>query len=236
MRPYCGGTFAFMKACVLAAALVVLACSDDKGPQGVSGAWVGYVESYGFPSGSHDINMTIDKAGQGTITFGEGTPPKDLDPEVGFPADYDGLLSGWVQEGFPFTILNPAVGEDRFTFDAARNEQWKEWCELQTPIPDVTDSGETNYYCEHNWGIKFSNGICTLLDPESDDELVVDCMHHELCVHNFICRCEKDGCGMYTFEDDHSFQFDLHFDGVELNGSAQLPGTDLRNVYLSRGS
>lgn len=201
------------------------------GPSGIEGTWVGYVESFAFEDGSDVVTVSIDSAGPGGVTgkvvFGSRPlydPPSD--PDVAFPPGYQ---SGYPLTGFVFTIDDGSFDGQRLQLAVTSIELWSEWCALQTPIAD--DENEGLYWCVPNWGYTSDPASgCTQPNPDTGEDVPVDCGKLELCQGNQICRCEASGCAIFAAVSG-DIAFDLKIVGDEADGSA----TGLKqNVHLKK--
>jgi hypothetical protein len=176
--------------------------------------WDGYVEAFSFTSGSERIQLLLDEEGQGSVIFGEGTPPEPpTDPNVGWPDSDsssqhrfgDALYLRQIAEGFAFTVTGAEVTDKRLRFTYNQAEPYAAWCQLQTP--QATGADDSEYRCRPNYGYQMStdeegNTACLLKVPDSDP-VPRDCSWLSLCV-SFACACDADGC----FASDQSFVFD----------------------------
>ena len=202
------------------------------------GRWVGTAEeplalsseqrTYAFPSGSRlfvlDISLAEGSLLQGTITFGNGSPPPPLDPSVGYPSDVDYSQLAYfsrnaVAAATYFGPLPPYEGYSYvayetladFDIDAAGNRLLADgivkigfdtteflypWCELQEP----RDSG--GYFdCVGGATLADDEGNCFITHEVTEEEAAAGIFDHEPidCDRLFLCassrcQCTEDGC------------------------------------------
>lgn len=118
--------------------------------------------------------------------------------------------------GFVYPIVDVVFDGRRLQFDVAKNELWRNWCAIQTPI---ADGG--SYNCAHNWSYSSNDGItCTQVNPATQEQTSVDCRKLELC-GGPPCDCNADGCGIQSYDRAH---FDMVIDGSHADGSYGFGG------------
>jgi hypothetical protein len=194
-------------------------------------AWDGYAEAWQFPSGSDRVRVTLDANGQGTIEFGDQPllpPPTDSD--VGYPpgTGVDSNVSG-VFEGVRYPIYDTRLEAHRIRLAANPNDLFKIWCQMQTPV--LHDNG--TYGCLPNWGGGQRDWGCFLEDPQTSQQVPVDCGKILLCSMYEVCQCSAAGCDAIV---DLRIQIDavLEDGGNSLDGTLAIDGTRL-TVRLTRG-
>jgi hypothetical protein len=227
----------------LPVALALLGCeeqctcaSPDAGETaGVGGEWVGYVESYHFPSGSDQLRLTLDTSVPGVVTgsiaFGAGDPPPPAtDPEVGYPPGVDWVMWGidyrQPYEGARYELHEVQLDPGRLQLKIAPSELWSDWCALQTPILWSDDF----YGCLPNYGGGMDNGVCYLAPPEGD-RIIVDCGKQSLCWGDSVCRCTADSC---VADGQLLVAFDLVVGDGTLDGSTTGMQYGTPRVHLTR--
>ncbi len=198
----------------------------------VDGTWVGYIETYKFPSGSDKLAMTLkgmpDGTVVGTMVFGEKpAPPPPTDPERGYPPGFDvsapPLFFG---EGFVHTVIAGKLAGKRLTFKITSTEVFKKWCELQTSYPGSPGCRS----CLPNWGLTCCGSKCTQTNPDTGEIVPRDCGKLYLCAARRVCECSTKGC---TTKPDGDTTFDIAFSGGEANGST-IGAFFSRNVHFTR--
>lgn len=190
----------------------VAGCSDD--PVSLGGAvavdrsalssyaavWEGYVEAHTFPSGSDRVRLVLDEDGNGTVTFGEGTPrPMPTDADDPFPDLDEGgierLMYDSHHEGFSHDIAEANVEAERLRARTGpTNIYGQAACALQTPVL-VEDSDVDNWYsCVPGSSAAHREEGCFLvnLSDPNGSELEVPCKKLELCFSR--CDCTSTEC------------------------------------------
>lgn len=149
---------------ILPASLVLGACSSDPvdlgdGRLGVdrsalasyADVWEGYVEAYQFQSGSDRVRLSLDRDGQGTLSFGVGEPlPQPTDPDAAFPFERSLDSSGYFSfrgplapiEGFDYRVSGALVEDERLRAASLASQIFDAACALQTPVEVVQLSAE----------------------------------------------------------------------------------------------
>jgi hypothetical protein len=200
---------------LLAVLAATSGCSDD--PVSLGGAlavdrsalcsyaavWEGYVEAHTFGSGSDRVQLVLDESGQGSVTFGEGTPrPMPTDPVVPFP-DLDEyrftiLLNQVVHEGLPYEIGEARIEAERLRVRTGPFNVYRAAaCALQTPIDRGEDlPDEERYTCMESSAIIVVEGRCYVPDSSvAHDEQPLDhevsCQQWQVCSS---CVCDATGC------------------------------------------
>jgi hypothetical protein len=219
------------RGCWWVCALVLAACSsgeplnlgDESELTGerlsdYSAEWEGYVEAYHFPSGSDRVRLTLDEQGNGSVTFGEGTPlPQSAELEL------DTSFHNWeIVEGSPLAVTAAQVSERRLQLSYDVVSPFRGWCEVQTPIlrPDVGIDA-SRYGCLPGYSGQHGSGPdeCEMFVPgPGDEELVqVDCTAMFLCLDSRKCVCDAERCSM--------MQENIVFDGALEDHGERLIGT-----------
>jgi hypothetical protein len=202
-------------------------------------SWEGYGEAFQFDSGSDSIRIVLDENGEGTLNVGDAPalpPPTDPDvgyppggvgaPEIGYPAPPGGLFSG-----FSYTVRGAVVEDRRIRLGVNPQETFKEWCEMQTPILDDYNSTpeEQIYACVPNWGFSSGSEGCSQPNPDTGEDVPVDCGKLALCDLAGVCYCTAEGCSIRDIEagtppQDYPVTLDaaLQAEGEELEGTLSV--------------
>jgi hypothetical protein len=178
------------------------------------GTWVGAIENFTTGDGTGALTLTV-RSGPlgGQVTFGSSLPPPPAtDPDVGYPPGFhvgygSNVLgvSAVIQPypGFPYSLVNPTFDGQQLRFDVVLAELWKGWCGLQTPLADATDAG-VKYFCEHDWAVTQQASGCSQLDPQSMQQVPIDCEKVALCgLTAGICSCTAQACSDYPYASIH---------------------------------
>jgi hypothetical protein len=211
--------------------------SCENGPQlPILGKWDGYIENQTWVSGSDAVHVTITNANDtlvcGTVVLGDGPPPAPIvDRHPAYPDDGrfapSNLPTRWDDQGtlvpfaedFVLTLANSKVAPPRIQFGANWVLPWKDWCELQPPVPSIP----YQYQCDIR-----DDAPCT--DPATG----MRCGRELLCTE--VCVCTADKCSAGERRDDtlpcNWLDFDLRFEGSAANGSMKLGCTSVNNVHL----
>ncbi len=193
---------------------------------GAATSWTGYVENYHFVSGSDALKLSFavgaDGVVAGTLTLGAGSPPPPAtDPNVGY---LPGVQStGFVVEGFPYTMAGGTLTGSRLRFAIWTPEVWTGWCALQTPLPSGGWCFLSGSYEEN------ANGTsCAEIDPNGQ-RIPIDCIRLDLCTSG-ICTCDDARC-VASFRSG-KIDFDISLMAAVANGSAGISGN--LNVRLTK--
>jgi hypothetical protein len=141
--------------------------------------------------------------------------------------------SGRVFEGVPYGLLDGRLEEHRFRAAFDPNQLWTDWCTLQTPYPTSSDP-DTGYGCLPNWGFTYARdgSGCSQPNPDTGEDVAVDCGKLSLCTHISPCTCTADGCFVTA---NPSVTFDIALDGDVADGT--VTGlADRLNIRLERAS
>jgi len=207
---------------------------DDPDPSHqIAGTWTGYIENFEFRDQSDAVTLVLNSDGTGQITFGSSPPPAPAtDPEVGYLVETDNpshSYSGPIP-GFPFTLHGVQLRDSRLQFDTVSTEPWKHWCELQTSFADEVNPGF--FACAHNWGFYRSNDVCSQTDPNTMQQIIVDCGKLQLCSPGAVCECSAEGCTVGTL--GGGTHFDLSLNVPKSDGSVAGLDGSVHNVHLTK--
>jgi hypothetical protein len=238
-------------ALLIAIAATAPACSGDGSGSNESGVaysgsqlsdyaagWDGYAEAWQFASGSDRVRIALDASGQGTIEFGDQpllAPPSA--PDVGYPPGLDMFFSGSLgaREGFLYPIYGAYVEGLRIRFGVDPNDIVRAWCQMQTPVLDEFNTDQPLYACVPNWGYEQSD-TCSLINPQTNEKVPVDCTKLALCQPGGACQCTASGCDAYSFDGHYPIQLDaaLEGNGNNLVGTLVLDSATRITVRLTR--
>lgn len=191
--------------------------------------WDGYAEAFDFEPSSDRIRLTLDENGEGTLEFGDENPlPPPTDPDVGYPPGYDGSPGARTRTlipGFRYSVQGVGVIDSRIELGILPDELYSDWCSLQTPILDEVNStpSEPVYHCAHNWGITPIDNQCSQTNPQTGEQVPIDCGKFDLCFGLGPCSCTQDGCATDLSHDPDGFPVELDA-ALEKSGKA-LVGT-----------
>jgi hypothetical protein len=212
------------------------------GALNLDGVWVGYIESYQFPSGSDAVRFTFatgaDGAVTGTAVFGnKQTPPSPTNPNTGYPpglnfTNFGSCGSPFAGEGFVYSVEGTTMEDGRLRFSVLTRELWKKWCELQKPY----DAGPSasGYGCLPNWGFNGGESTCSQTDPSTDQDVPRDCGQLYLCAAcEHTCNCNAEGCTVILAAASTDVFFDLKL--VANTGDGSTTGRfGNHNVHLKK--
>ncbi len=202
-------------------------------------AWTGYIEVQTFTSGSDHVELALDEAGSGTITFGAGDAPAlPTDPENPFGAtSLDDMIpesigSFRLIEGFGFSLTHAVVEQERIRLRLDMLEHLDTMCRIQ-PVFEVPDANEESYSCipfKYNTGSeppsRSLDAVCEVSFREPPDYLD-NVPHHEIPCRKFhtcdSCTCDEDGCRYWA-------PLEVMFDGALDDGGTELTGTLIRQA------
>jgi hypothetical protein len=206
-------------------------------PFGPSESWTGYIENFTFPSGSDAIKLTFATdangvIGDGTITFGKGTPPPPAtDPSIGYPPSLfppgsntvvtSASASMLVFEGYTYALEQASISAHRFKGTFSIHEPWSTWCALQTPPQQAADG-----MCLPNYSAGETPTGCVINTPGA--ETVVDCGRWSLCRFISVCTCSATACST----SDDSGTLDIFLETDTASGSVSLSGP--QNVHFTK--
>lgn len=156
----------------------------------------------------------------GTATYiaaGQAAPPPATDPDVVYPPSFDpmSMQAKMISEPFPgvtYSIIQGADVSGVFHFRISPNELWKDWCALQTPVPQ----GD-GYGCVGGNGGWASDGTnCTITNSDGTTQQYPygKCA---LCASPGVCTCNAKYC--VAADRNGSVVFDLKIDGAQLRGT-----------------
>jgi hypothetical protein len=162
----------------------------------------------------------------GTATYlaaGQPAPPAATDPDAAYPPSTDpttggiggatgkgGASGAW--PGATYSIIQGAEVGGVLRFRLSTNELWKDWCALQTAVPQ----GD-HYGCIGGNGGWSSDGVtCTVVNSDGSEQMypVAKC---NLCAGNPVCTCDATRCAVS--DGGTSVVFDLKVDGARLSGT-----------------
>jgi hypothetical protein len=152
----------------------------------------------------------------GTVTYigaGQPAPPPATDPDAGYPPSLDFTMAHVksVQPGVTYSIIQGAEADAVRHFRIAPNELWKDWCALQTPVPNAG-----SYSCIGGDGGWSSDGVtCTITNPDGTQEHYPQAKC-ELCSFPGVCACDSEHC---VAADGDSLLFDLKLNGPQMTGT-----------------
>jgi hypothetical protein len=233
--------------------LVLAACSSDPvdlgdGRLGIdrnalesyAAVWQGYVEAYEFRSGSDQVRLVLDEQGNGSITFGDGEPlPVPTDPDDAFPFDRfdDELGVPNPAEGFPYTVANALVEDERLRTTLSMNDIYSPACAIQTPVAvNHQHDAEFEPNNQDGWGALYPAGSLARTSAYACVEEVgfhfnqdysacymgtsrtpISCSRANLC--NQLCECSETACTPKLYENPLRFDAALNDTGDRLEGT-----------------
>lgn len=208
----------------------------EAGTSDLAGTWVGYVESYKFPSGSDAVTFQISGVVAGTVTFGGAPPPPaPTDPNGAYPP---GLVSSMMQapapsqylEGFVLTMLAGSFDGARLKLGVQSTQVFKAWCELQTQIWGNGGDGGAPYSCLPNWGYSGDGTTCSSTNPANSSQTITyTCEKLGLC--GGVCECTLTSCTVPVTAP--TITFDMVYTPGKLDGSITGDLGD-KNVHLKK--
>jgi hypothetical protein len=193
-------------------------------PSGVSGDWVGYLESYDMWFTSSDaltLHFGVDAAGNGTLSVVQGmgtVPPPPTDPFQAWPLPLIDAEGGpgpgeaYPHEplaGFAYSAHEVTWQGSRLQFQTYSSEPWAAWCGLQTSYPWIGDMWSCNAGSSATYPTpttcKFTEAPNARCTPN----------HLDMClITSGFCACNSTGCGFsksgggslfdITFMGDHA--------------------------------
>jgi hypothetical protein len=186
---------------------------------GLAGVWTGYLENFTLDDGSDDLTFAISSDGsEGKVVFGKAAaPPPPVDPNVGYPAGlgFSIDVAHGIWPGFAHTMMNVSFDGSRLKFGLARD------------IADTTNAG--HYGCVPNWGYMASDTECSQPNPDTKENVPVDCGKLFLCsIH--VCNCTQDSCSGALTTDTY---FDLVIAPPKADGSAKINDV-VYNIHLAK--
>lgn len=212
---------------------------DQKTPKAKTGellsdyaaTWDGYAEAHPFRSGSDRVRIELDDEGKGHVVFGEGTPPAPTTDPANSPFEFTdnggivGIDGDWI-EGFEYTVQHAEVRERRIQLAFSGMEIFKAWCDLQVPLRDTSESADApEYACvPHFDGWRRDHGRCWGTDPQTGEDVEVNCMNLLLCGEP-SCTCTADGCTIPSLSSSSTTGSGGALDAVLDDGGATLVGT-----------
>jgi len=240
--------------------------SDDGGaasPRADGGAtpvaYTGTIEQ--TPGSSSDaipvvarIVFADDQTVTGTVFFGDGPPlPPPTDPSVGYPPSANGPAPNLSPDGFAYTILGGADVGGHVTFSILMNQLWKQWCELETPVPlyasdvanDTNPADLMGYGCLPNASVAElhpDGGAAPVCQLQWSDgtSMPVDCGKALLCRPPIdVCTCTQTSCTVDVKAPGNA-AFDLTLSGSSLDGRVSgfggedFPSGNVMDIHLSR--
>jgi hypothetical protein len=208
---------------------------DDRDPVSIGaslsdyqGTWVGYVEIGKWDDGTGDIRIELDAQGNGVLEVGQAEP---LEPPVvddGYPRDAEYAATASIATnllpGFSYPIIGATVESKRIRLQTSSAELYREYCELQTPMPVPSNPGSFNCMGISSYS---SSGDpedpCTLLGAGDEVLGMIDDCDPLICFT--ACECTESECLPHTRFGIQDTQLDaeLSNEGEELVGTLALP-------------
>jgi hypothetical protein len=172
--------------------------------------------------------LKLDENGEGTLEVGDADLlPPPTDPDVGYPPDDDGpfVERPTLTPGFRYTVERATVIASRIQLGVVPDELYSDWCSLQTPILDETNStvDEQTYGCTHNWGIERGTAGCSQTNPQTGQKVAIDCNKYDLCWGIGACSCSESGCATEVSATPDGLPVEL--DAALQEGGQSLVGT-----------
>jgi hypothetical protein len=198
----------------------------DPATLGPQQAWTGTVEGFEFHSSSNALAVAFaadaNGVAKGTIVFGAGTPPPPAtNPNVAYPSDlfestglppdpYEGAPLAYLAEGYPYAFDGGSFDGHHLRFTTELFQLWAGWCALQTPANDGSSD------CLPS-PASYGGGVCTVQDPQTRQDVPVDCGQLALCAGGEPCDCTASGCGLSSLPNDATL--DITIAGNTASGS-----------------
>ncbi|HWA78588.1 MAG TPA: hypothetical protein VG937_39905 [Polyangiaceae bacterium] len=189
-----------------------------------AGSWEGYAEAYTFVDGTDRVRLNLDSVGSGSLELGNDAPALPApDPESGppgWPLMGNTPISPGLLVGYAFAISGGTIESKRIKLTTQTPAEYQQWCGLQTPVLDSSNSAGPAYWCVGGSGYHSDGTNCYLISNSGGPDVQQPCAKLS-CIQ--LCSCTATSC---TFNESRPLDLDaaLESDGDKLVGTLVLNG------------